>query len=1031
MAEPEPAGEEMAADEMAETEPEPMAEETDPIEMDEPSPEMVEEMADQDIWTGDIIESLWNLLAHVMNWLHNLVQAPEKSNLYDALDQLAADYVAINNQTKPKVMEKVFDAYSSGENWINEKTKDLAWATYAKYLGWRTGEEITPEMRPAWAKITVEGFTDEEGKEVTKGLKGVFGQVADGLEQSLKKIGVDREGSKLFEFAANLGKEITGLARLDREKWRNLFRLVKAQVDAPRKRIADITTAQIKKAFNPKKYMLKSEWKAINDVFLRLDLTSLTKLFSMNQIRDLIADSSIVQEAVKEIEQTLEREFGRNGIAYANQAHSLGINLATGMFPDEIENPMTNAHDIAHLYFLHAGEHKTVRGDLNKAAEMIDALASLRGLQYISNDLKSTALRVVDREIARNVENHGITTLMGIHDHFKAKSLKDNFGGNPTGTWKGYTVENLNKDISIKYAPNNEYWEKSMEAKGYKKEAVLPKDLNDPNKTTMAMYVSGLGLDSWRSTGTSLTNPTRKGRDLLDSYEDAMEPLAFDKMKKDLRKIRSIKAKQADAAFNRGMKMTVGGQPKLVPVISPVDGFILNYRYIMNNNTKDVLLGRDDLAHETLGRMMGDIHNKIASEEANDAMVDAMYEEYQVLRDDPLNTYVMLSPNSLDPKLKELWLMLPDNMKDRAEEKFGVRHLPIRRDLMNYQLGFREVSLAATAVSLGKRFDIKVPHALLIAIRGSENLWREVVTIARGKESILLPAVVVQNMLSNVFVLLAHGIPPNYIIKHMFTGLKAMKSYLKQRQELDELNNSIGAAQAKGQPIDKFEARRAYLQQSLEGNPANELIQEGLFSAIVEDIEPESFTGANRNLLTHKIGQLEEASKKAGFGILFNLGKELAMMRGSKTFAMAAMANQYGDFIGRYVMYKYDMEVKKVDKQTAIDNALDAFIFYDEPTDPILQGLNDYGFVWYSKFYLRIQRTIFRLVGEKPANMFMLYMLQRMSGTDLDDIGDYLFSLEKLGNRIDVFPVERPLQSLGFPMKDWLTWPFNPGMLLN
>ena len=93
-------------------------------------------------------------------------------------------------------MVKVFDGYASGENWINEKTKDLAWAAYAKYLGWRTGQEITPEMRPAWAKITVEGFRDEEGKEVTKGIKGVFKQVADGLEQSLKDYGKDsKEGS--------------------------------------------------------------------------------------------------------------------------------------------------------------------------------------------------------------------------------------------------------------------------------------------------------------------------------------------------------------------------------------------------------------------------------------------------------------------------------------------------------------------------------------------------------------------------------------------------------------------------------------------------------------------------------------------------------------------------------------------------------------------------------------------------------------------------------------------------------------------
>jgi hypothetical protein len=132
------------------------------------------------------------------------------------------------------------------------------------------------------------------------------------------------------------------------------------------------------------------------------------------------------------------------------------------------------------------------------------------------------------------------------------------------------------------------------------------------------------------------------------------------------------------------------------------------------------------------------------------------------------------------------------------------------------------------------------------------------------------------------------------------------------------------------------------------------------------------------------------------------------------------MANQYGDFIGRYIKYEHDTKVKGRDVQDTINEAMDDFVFYDEPTSVWMQAANDYGFMMFMKFFLRIQRVNARLLGQKPATMLGTTALAGAIAPG-QFIDAYFGAAGKMVNRFNVVP---PFEAAaGIPIMDWAALP--------
>ena len=64
-----------------------------------------------------------------------------------------------------------------------------------------------------------------------------------------------------------------------------------------------------------------------------------------------------------------------------------------------------------------------------------------------------------------------------------------------------------------------------------------------------------------------------------------------------------------------------------------------------------------------------------------------------------------------------------------------------------------------------------------------------------------------------------------------------------------------------------------------------------------------------------------------------------------------------------------------MDRASAIQLASDAFVNYDIPSHRTVQYLNDMGAVWFTKYYLRIQKVIMHLYRDQPGRALAILAL--------------------------------------------------------
>jgi hypothetical protein len=990
---------------------------------------------DQDLkalnaWLSNPLQQIWNIFVKALNWLAGHSNKKKGANIHESLLNTIHDLVTLNTQEQNRIAERVDDSWANKAETINKNLKEklikAGKGLAAAAVRLRMRSTTTPEQRATLTSETI-GPAFEMIKDLVKGdLKGetaqeIKGEIKSKLSSINRKVAkaVGIEESRIPDLLKNTTQEIVGLAKSDRLNWRNLKRLAETKIDTARKRITDTVTEQIADSFLGK--VTEEEWKAINDIFLRGDISTLVGSFTETEILSFISDANALNKEIRKIQNTLQQEFGRNGMAYMKYARSMGSIVATGQ-PTEV-NSTLNAYETAHMLFLGPEEAaKQRQGDLTRAEQLIDQLATLHALQYTDVTLKERAAAVMTREIKREGEN-GISNLLNMHNAFKEISLDKNFGGNKVGVIKGYTQESFNPNISIEYREATEDMEKKMKEKGFVLVNTLPRDPTHQklvnNKTPMGMYVSKLGLSRYRAQVISLTNPQKRGTSILESLQDQNVMYSNDYNQNIINGMTARNNQAALKAFQKDVSTNPNNAPMLVPIFSPEDNRIVDYRYLMTEETKTNILGRNDLAHENLGRMFGNIQDKVESASINKEGVKLLKKEYDALSNDSTVKFRKIGINSTDPKDRDMWRMLPDKMKYHAREQFGGDYIMVREDLHNYILGFREVSAASYLQKLGLKYEKNIPHNVLISVRVAEDVWKEIVNFARVKGSILLPEVVFGNIFSNNLVLLADGIPPKYILNKTSEAIIAMREYQKDRYEKDRLDMDIVSKRLQGKDVKALEARSKFLENKLTTNPVHEMVEEGLYQSIVENVNPESFSlpqNAYIQRLVKKVTKPATENFEAADSIV-NVGKEVMMMPGSKAFMLAMAANQYGDFVARYTKYKYDTEVRKKSKQDAIDESLDYFIYYNEPADPMMTAANDYGMFMFAKFFLRIQRVAFRLLKDKPATSALAVIIDKM--TFNQGISDYFLNLEKAWQRFEVIPDERLGEAIGVPGLEW------------
>ena len=112
-------------------------------------------------------------------------------------------------------------------------------------------------------------------------------------------------------------------------------------------------------------------------------------------------------------------------------------------------------------------------------------------------------------------------------------------------------------------------------------------------------------------------------------------------------------------------------------------GEIVNWRYMMQEATKDDLLNRDNSMDRLLGSLAGSIYDKATAGEVNAMAIKAAHEQYRAEKKDHPQRFVMVGANSTDAELRDLWRMLSDDTQEAIRSIWGGDAMWVRRDTLD------------------------------------------------------------------------------------------------------------------------------------------------------------------------------------------------------------------------------------------------------------------------------------------------------------------------------------------------------------
>lgn len=785
-----------------------------------------------------------------------------------------------------------------------------------------------------------------------------------------------------------------------------------------RKDLITGTAQEIMDSFHEAGKNITDEQKhALTQVFLRTDAQSLLKNYSFNEVASLIANPKALQAEInkKEAELIAQGNNSRFNTFFINSAKAMAYRMATGNVTNG--HTLMNAGVIARLYG--TGLESRVSTQQAEAAEkVIDTLGSLYAMTYVDSKHLNNAQQVLSVEQARTDKGNGVEMMLATHKMLQDKALETLFANqdNDALFMKGYLPEVY--DPYMAFVVANEADGKDLLAQGYKKSAhTAPTDSADPNSKEVRHFYSlrDGGLKPWLTGVFSYTGQRAKGTRAhngnLDtsSYTGQLNANLMNEINQN--KQSQIKDIFNDTNFDpRTVKDNF-----MAPLLNS-NGDVVNHRYMMNDNTKNTLLDRDNRPDKLLGILAGNIYDKPVAADQNRKAVQALKSQYNFEYAERAESYLEVGPRSADPQLREIYNMLPNSTKQAIKEIWGTDTMMVRNDVLDLNFGYRKLSIADSFtkeaaqrtfvqnmfVELGTyAFGQKAP----LRLRQGEDIWQAVVKATKSNLVVRSIGTMTGNLRSNWSQLLLAGVSPVDIFKHHRVAFKGAWEYQAQSKELFALEHQLETGYiAPGNNKADMEYRVAQLKDSINRNPVKPLIDAGLMPTIVEDVAADQDTYSYKSKFVKKVDEFTASVNPH----VLNVAKGILMTEDSTPYKVMSFATQISDFLARYTLYEHmtNREVKPLSHSEAVQYASDAFINYDIPTHRMMQYANDSGLMMFTKYYIRIQKMIGKIFKDNPGRAMALIAAEHWLGDQPTVLDSSM--LKRFGNPMNLGALDFP-----------------------
>jgi len=732
---------------------------------------------------------------------------------------------------------------------------------------------------------------------------------------------------------------------------------------------------------------------SLSAVFLRTGAHALVDHFTMADLEQLVSDKARRTKEIQDWEAKLAGFNTKHQNYFKYQAKALAYYKAVGKSTSEIL--MLNAHAIVNMYGT-VGQTQITQAEAKQAEGIVDVLVSLYALEYSDSVHLSQAAQVLRAENARGTEN-GVEFLLKLHKKLEAESEARLFRGNRTLMVKGYTPEIFNPYVDLKIVEEGSEESKDLIDQGYALGDAVPRDPSDPGTAPRRIHVlRGKGLQPHVTGVISYSGNKAKGSPQHNGYlnVNTQSGAMNASMNAEFMNNKALGISQM-FANNPGFDPRKTSANFAVPLLNE-RGEVVNWRYMMTESSKDVLLERTNDFDKIIGTLAGSIYDKQTTEEHNEKAIAALREDYLAGYAKNQKAYVLVGPKSTDPEMREIWALLPDATKADARKIWGYDGMMVRLDSLDVMFGYRKLSIAsflnndaetlegvqkimrewfgvyARSRGMNDREADNYAKKLGLMVTKGERVWQEIVRETKDLIVVKTGTVMLGNIWSNMSYLVLSGVSMKDIVHHHIVALKGATAYRKDSDELFRLKTlrDTGYTQGNDAEIAKNIAR---LEDALARNPVVELIDAGLMPTITEDIAQDEDAYSYKTGLVKK---MDGITKKLNPAIVSG-ARTVYMAHDTRLYQGLSRVTQLSDFVARYTLYQH-MTTRKtgpLTKEAAVIQASEAFINYDVPMHRGMQYMDDMGITPFMKYYLRIQKVLLKMGRENPARVMATLLL--------------------------------------------------------
>jgi hypothetical protein len=343
--------------------------------------------------------------------------------------------------------------------------------------------------------------------------------------------------------------------------------------------------------------------------------------------------------------------------------------------------------------------------------------------------------------------------------------------------------------------------------------------------------------------------------------------------------------------------------------------------------------------------------------------------------------FINLALGTSDPILNEAWRMSPRHTKKMIEIKFGKKEFWVRRDMLNDAVGYRSASIGDMFTG-ESRWNPKVQKAvqdIALSIFGNEA-YNNLVKLERMGQDLVMNAkflivvksviVPVGNLFANIFQMVNRGVPIRHILKGLGSKTAELNDYIRRRQQEMELQADLLAAEGRKDltAIRKLGSRIQTIRDSYKSLSIWPLIEAGEFSAISNGV----ITAEDLALANNRWGDWAEKLAEKVPENLRTPWRYAFVTRDTALFQGLAKAVQYGDFLGKAILYDDLVLRRKMSQKDALAQVNEAFVNYNRLSGRSRQYLESVGLLWFYNFKLRSVKEAAYMIRNHPLRTLML-----------------------------------------------------------